>query len=196
MPGEITQLLAELQAGDPHAESRLASLVYDELHRMADRCVRREAANPSFQATMLVHDAFLQLVNQEDRNWQNRSHFFAVAAQLMRRILVDYARTRKAAKRGGRQPRVALDENIVITDDNCEQVLAIDQALTRLAQRDSRLARVVELRFFAGMTEEEIAGILGISTRQVKRDWSVAKAWLHGELSGNDSDDGGPVATS
>ncbi|HWY02450.1 MAG TPA: ECF-type sigma factor, partial [Candidatus Acidoferrum sp.] len=132
MPGEITQLLAELQAGDPHAESRLASLVYDELHRMADRCVRREAPNPSFQATMLVHDAFLQLVNQEDRNWQNRSHFFAVAAQLMRRILVDYARTRKAAKRGGRQPRVALDENIVVTDDNCEQVLAIDQALTRL----------------------------------------------------------------
>jgi len=195
MPSEITELLGKLRDGDAEAKSRLASLVYDELHRIADAYIRREAANPSFQPTMLVHDAFLQLVNQADRNWENRSHFFAVAAQAMRRILVDYARSRKAAKRGGAQPKVEIDENFMGDAQDYERVLVIDEALSRLARRDERLARVVELRFFAGMTEEETGGVLGISSRQVKRDWAIAKAWLRGDLSGKQTDDAGPVAT-
>jgi RNA polymerase sigma-70 factor (ECF subfamily) len=196
MKGEITQLLADLRCGDHQAESRLASLVYDELHRIATRYMHGEKPNQSLQASMLVHDAFLQMVGQEERNWQNRSHFFAVAAQLMRRILIDYARSRNAQKRGGYHARVELDENLVVSDQNCAKWLVIDQALNRLAERDLRLSRVVELRFFAGMTEQEVAEVLGISVRQVKRDWSVAKGWLHGELSGTkDDNDSGPLAT-
>jgi RNA polymerase sigma-70 factor, ECF subfamily len=193
-PGEITELLAEVRDGKTAAKSRLAVLVYDELHRIASCYMRRERPDHSLQATLLVDDAYLNLVNQEDRNWQNRSHFFAVAAQLMRRILIDHARNRNAAKRGGGRPEVQLDDALVIAEDKFEELLAVDQALTHLAEVDPRLAQIVEMRFFAGLTEDEIAEALGISLRTVKRDWQVAKAWLHGELSGIPTDDLGPVA--
>ena len=193
-PGEITELLGEMRDGKTAAQSRLAVLVYEELHRIASRYMYKERPDHSLQATVLVNDAYLYLVNQEDRNWQNRSHFFAVAAQLMRRILIDHARNRNAAKRGGGRAAVQLEDALVIADDRMEEVIAVDLALTRLAEWDARLARIVEMRFFAGLTEDEIAEALGISPRTVKRDWKVAKAWLHGELSGIATDDLRPVA--
>jgi RNA polymerase sigma factor (TIGR02999 family) len=193
---KITQLLAEVRGGNAEAESRLASVVYDELHRLAARYMRGERPNHSLQATILVHEAFIRLVDQDDRSWQNRSHFFAAAAQIMRRILIDYARNRRAEKRGGGQPVVQLDDAMVFSDDNCEEWIAVDQALDRLAERDARLARIVEMRFFVGLTEEEIGEVLGVSPRTVKRDWKVAKAWLHGELSSVKTDDSGPMAAS
>jgi RNA polymerase sigma factor (TIGR02999 family) len=146
--------------------------------------MRGERPEHSLQATVLVHEAFVRLVAQNDRSWQNRSHFFAAAAQTMRRILIDYARKHRAEKHGGGQPKVPFDEAIAFSNDNYEEWIAVDQALSRLAKRDARLARIVELRFFAALTEEEIGEELGISVRTVKRDWKVAKAWLHGELSG------------
>jgi len=193
MPGEITELLAEVRDGNSASESRLAELVYDQLHGIADRYMRYERPDHSLQATVLVDDAYLHLVNQEDRTWQNRSHFYAVAAQVMRRILIDHARTRNAAKRGGGRAIIQLDDAVILTEDKCEELLAVDQALTNLGAWDPRLARIVEMRFFAGLTEEEIAEVLGVSSRTVKRDWQVAKAWLHGELTGNDR---GTVAES
>ena len=193
-PGEITELLGEVRDGKTDAQSRLASLVYDELHRIAACYMRRERPDHSLQATVLVNDAYLNLVNQEERNWQNRSHFFALAAQMMRRILIDHARNRKAAKRGGGLPEIQLDEALVIAEDKMEEVIAVDLALTHLAEWDPRLARIVEMRFFAGLTAEETAEALGISPRTVKRDWKVAKAWLHGELSGIAADDLRPMA--
>jgi RNA polymerase sigma factor (TIGR02999 family) len=183
-PGEITELLGEVRDGKTDAQSRLASLVYDELHRIAACYMSRERPGHSLQATALVNDAYLNLVNQEERNWQNRSHFFALAAQMMRRILIDHARNRRAAKRGGGAAEIRLDEALVIAEDKMEEVVAVDLALTHLAEFDPRLARMVEMRFFAGLTAEETAEALGISPRTVKRDWKVAKAWLHGELSG------------
>jgi len=185
MPGGITQLLAEVQGGDRSAESRLASLVYDELHRLADNYMHGERPGQTIQATILVHDAFLRLVDQEERSWQNRSQFFATAAVLMRRMLIDHARRRNAAKRGGPGLKLPLDEAMGVSDDHCEELIALDEALTRLSEWDPRLSRIVEMRFFAGLTEEEIGEALGISPRTVKRDWQVARAWLHGELSHN-----------
>lgn len=193
---EITALLGEVQRGNAEAQSRLASLVYDELHRLAAGYMNRERAGHSLQATVLVDEAFIRLVDQNDRSWQNRTHFFAAAAQIMRRILIDYARNRRAEKRGGVQARVPFDDAVAFSDDNLEEWIEVDQALSRLADRDSRMARIVELRFFGGLTEEEIGEALGISPRTVKRDWKVAKAWLHGELSGIKKDDPGAMATS
>jgi len=190
MPDEITQLLAELRGGNRDAESRLASLVFDELHRMAAGYMRQERSDNSLQATILVHDAFLRLVNQEDRTCENRSHFFAIAARMMRQMLIDHARSRKAAKRGGGKARLPLDDALAMTDDRVEDIIAIHEALTHLAERDARLAKTVELRFFGGLTDEETADVLGVSSRTVKRDWQVARAWLHGELSGGRDDDG------
>jgi RNA polymerase sigma-70 factor, ECF subfamily len=191
---EITRWLAEIHQGNVEAQSRLASVVYDELHRLAAHYMHRERPDHSLQATALVDEAFVRLVDQDDRSWQNRTHFFAVAAQVMRRILIDYARNRRAEKRGGGQPMVQFDDAIVFTNDNCEEWIAVDQALDRLAGRDPRLARIVELRFFVGLTEEETGEVLGISTRTVKREWKVAKAWLHGELSCVKPNDSGPMA--
>jgi RNA polymerase sigma factor (TIGR02999 family) len=190
MPGEITQLLDHIRAGDSTAESRLAELVYDDLHRMAQRYMRQERRENSMQATALVHDAYLRLVNQNEQTWQNRSHFFAVAARLMRQILIDHARARHAQKRGGPRVHLPLEDVVVVSDDRLDEILAVDEALTRLAARDERLARMVELRFFGGLTEEEAAEALGISPRTVKRDWQVAKAWLYGELRSKDSAEG------
>jgi RNA polymerase sigma-70 factor, ECF subfamily len=186
---EITQLLGEIRGGNVEARSQLALAVYDELHRLAAYYMHGERANHSLQATLLVDEAFMRLVAQSDRNWQNRSHFFAAAAQTMRRILIDYARRRRAERRGGAQARVPLDDLVAFSSDNCEMWIAVDQALNRLAERDPRLAKVVELRFFAGLTEEEIGEALAISARTVKREWKVAKAWLHAELSSIQPDD-------
>jgi RNA polymerase sigma-70 factor, ECF subfamily len=188
-PQQITKLLAQVQEGDEGAQSRLASLVYDELHRIAAAYMCHEQPTQTLQATVLVHDAFLRLVNEADRTWQNRTHFYAVAAYHMRLMLVDHARGRKAAKRGGCMPKMQLDEVIVACDEDWEALYDIDKALHRLAEFDSRLAKVVELRFFAGMTEEEIGEVIDLSERQVKREWQVAKRWLAAELSSYHDDD-------
>jgi len=182
--GEITRLLAELKEGNREAESRLLEAVYPELRRIAARYLRAERPGHTLQATALVNEAYLQIVGQQDKGFQNRSHFFAVAAQLMRRILVDYARQRNAQKRDGGRQRVELTEVFGIADERLDEVIQIDAALTRLAEWDPRQCRVVELRFFGGLTEEEAAEVLGISARTVKRDWNMARAWLHGELNG------------
>jgi RNA polymerase sigma factor (TIGR02999 family) len=196
MPRGITQLLIELRKGQASAESELAGLVYTELHRMAARYMQQERPGHSLQPTILVHDAYLRLVGDEDRSWENRSHFFAVAARLMRRILIDHARSRNAAKRGGPQANLPLDDALVISEDRMDEVLMVDEALTRLAERDPDLTKIVELRFFAGLTDEEIAEALGISPRTVKRRWQVAKAWLHAELCSDNDKDSGAVGAA
>jgi RNA polymerase sigma factor (TIGR02999 family) len=145
--------------------------------------MHRERPDHSLQATVLVDEAFIRLIGTGDRNWQNRAHFFAAAAQVMRRILIDYARTHRAEKRGGGMGKVELEKAAVFSNERCEEWIAVDQALGRLAQRDARMARIVELRYFAGLTEEEVAEALEISSRTVKRDWKVAREWLRADLS-------------
>jgi RNA polymerase sigma factor (TIGR02999 family) len=184
-PGDITQLLQDLKGGRAGAESELVGLVYRELHDIADRLMRAERPGHTLQPTALVHEAYLRLVTVNHQNWQNRTHFFAVAAQIMRRILVDYARVRHANKRGGRLQRVDLDQPLLQVEDNCEELIAIDEALTRLASWDARQSRIVELRFFVGLSENDIAEALQVSTRTVRREWKIARAWLYGELSLN-----------
>jgi RNA polymerase sigma factor (TIGR02999 family) len=179
---EITELLLRVRGGDSDAQSSLAEVVYGELHRMAKRYMRFERPDHTLQPTVLVHETYLQLVAAVDRDWQNRTHFYAAAAQSMRRILIDYARARSAAKRGGRQVRLTLEDTITLTNQRCEELLALDEALNRLAAMDLRQSRIVELRFFGGLTEEEIAKVLNVSARTVKRDWMTAKGWLHSEL--------------
>ncbi|HTS69993.1 MAG TPA: sigma-70 family RNA polymerase sigma factor [Terriglobia bacterium] len=181
-PGEVTNLLIQLKNGNQEAESRLVPLVYAELRRLAARYMRGERPGHTLQATALVHEAYLRLAGEKEIDWQNRAHFFAVAAKLMRRILVDHARAKRARKRGGADQNVTLDEAIVVQPEPRHQFLVLDEALQRLAERDPRQARIVELRYFAGLSEEEAADVLGISVRTVKRDWSVARAWLYQEL--------------
>jgi RNA polymerase sigma factor (TIGR02999 family) len=181
-PGDVTQLLLGLKSGDPAAESQLLEVVYGELRGIAGRMMRRERQDHTLQATALIHEAYVHLVDQRGKDWQNRAHFFGVSAQVMRRILVDHARTRRTKKRGGGQPKVSLDEALPLSIEQSDEVLALDEALSRLAQFDPRQSRVVELRFFGGLTDEEAAEVLGVSSRTVKRDWVVAKAWLYGEL--------------
>jgi RNA polymerase sigma factor (TIGR02999 family) len=185
--GDITVLLAGLRQGDRAAESQLASIVYGELRRIAARFMRRERSDHTLQATALVNDAYLKLMAQ-DKDWQNRAHFFAVASSLMRRILVDHARSHQAAKRGGGAMKVDLDQpdansGVIFTPERSEQMLALDEALSRLNKMDERQFRIVEMRFFGGMTDQQIAEVLGISIRTVVREWVLARAWLHSELS-------------
>jgi RNA polymerase sigma-70 factor, ECF subfamily len=181
-PGDVTVLLHQVKAGDSAAESRLLELVYPQLRKIAGQYLRRERTGHTLQATALVNEAYVQLAGQMDKDWQNRSHFYAVAAQSMRRILVDYARQRNAAKRDGNRQQVELTDAMAVATDRLDDILAIDEALSRLAEFDPRRSKVVEMRFFGGMTEEEAAEVLGVAPRTVKRDWNVAKAWLHGEL--------------
>jgi RNA polymerase sigma-70 factor (ECF subfamily) len=183
--GDVTQLLADLENGLPHVASQLMPLVYDELHRVARNQMRRERGDHTLQATALVHEAYLRLVHQPERTWQNRAHFIGVAACVMRRILVDHARARQTAKRGSMAERVPLEEPLLLTDEQSDELVALDEALERLARFDARQGRVVELRFFGGLTVEETADALGISPKTVKRDWNVARAWLHREVSRN-----------
>ena len=179
---EVTNLLIQLTLGDRAAEERLLPLVYAELRRMAANYLRRERADHTLQATALVHETYLRLIEVHAVDWQSRSHFFALAATLMRRILVDHARAHAARKRGGSRDSINLDEVFVFTAPRSEQLIALDDALNRLGQRDPRQGQIVELRFFGGLSEEEVAAHLGISTRTVKRDWRMAKAWLYKEL--------------
>ena len=179
---EISQLLIEWGRGDQEALDRLMPLVYDELRRLATRHLRRERPDHTLQTTALVHEAYLALVGQRQANWQNRAQFFAIAAQLMRRILVDYARSHRAAKRGGDYIKLSLDEAAALPDEKSAELLALDEALDRLAAVDPQQSRVVELRVFGGLSVEETAAALDISPRTVKREWSMAKAWLHQQL--------------
>jgi RNA polymerase sigma-70 factor (ECF subfamily) len=182
-PPDITELLEHLSAGKEHALDDLLPLVYGELRRQAARYLRRERQNHTLQPTALVNEAFIKLVDQRNVRWQNRAHFFGVAAQAMRRIVIDHARTKQRIKRGGVQQAVTLDENLIAVDAKLVDVLALDEVLTRLAAVDERQARVVELRFFGGLSVEETAEVMDISPATVKREWSMAKAWLYNELS-------------
>ena len=179
----VSQLLIAWGQGDEAALEQLTPLVYDELHRLARRYMRRESPGHTLQTSALVNEAYLRLIDQRNVSWQNRSHFFGIASQLMRRILVDHARTKKRAKRGGSDVRVSLTEATVVAKNKELDVVALDEALERLAQLDEQQSKVVELRFFSGLTVEETAEVMGISKATVKRDWSMAKAWLHRELS-------------
>jgi RNA polymerase sigma factor (TIGR02999 family) len=181
-PGEITQLLDQLSHGDPAAEDRLVPLVYKGLHQLAARFMRGERQGHTLQPTALVHEAYLKLIDQRRVKWQSRSHFYRIAARLMRRVLVDHARQAKARKRDG-GCKIPLEPSFIYVDEQPHELLAIDEVLGRLAHLDPRQAEVVELRFFGGRSEEEIAEILGVSVRTVKRDWRVARAWLYAELS-------------
>jgi RNA polymerase sigma-70 factor, ECF subfamily len=153
-------------------------LVYQELHRLAHKHIRKERPGHTLQTSALVNEAFVRLVDQKDVHWQNRTHFFAIAAQMMRRILVDYARSRRYAKRGGNARQVTLNEELIMSDQRSEEVVALDEALGELANIDERKGRVVELRFFGGLSIEETADVLSVSPGTVMRDWTLAKAWL------------------
>jgi RNA polymerase sigma-70 factor, ECF subfamily len=179
---EVTLLLSALTRGDDGAATKLIPVVYDELRRLAGSYMRRERVDHTLQATALVHEAYLKLVEQRSVDWQSRAHFFGVAAQLMRRILIDHARGHTRQKRGGEQRKVSLDEAFVFSEKQADELLAVDDSLNRLAEIDPRQARVVELRFFGGLSVEEAAEVLGVSPKTVKRDWSVAKAWLYADL--------------
>ena len=186
VPGEVTRLLGELRRGSPDAEAKLVPLVYQHLHRLAAHYMRRERPNHTLQATALLNEAYIRLVSQEKTEWQDRAHFFAVAAGLMREILVDYARKQNAGKRGGLMEKLPVDEILNFSPGKSRQLEDLDNALRSLEKFDPQQGRIVELRFFGGLTVEETAEVLGISERTVKRDWSLARAWLHGELSGRD----------
>ncbi|MDQ3136846.1 MAG: sigma-70 family RNA polymerase sigma factor [Gemmatimonadota bacterium] len=179
---DITALLADWQRGDAGAVDRILPLVYDELRRIAHRQLRVERPGHTLSTTALVHEAYIKLVDQTRAQWADRGHFLAVAAGAMRRILVDYARRDQAAKRGGGQHPVTFDDALSLTEDRADTLVAVDEALTRLAALDERLSRVVECRFFGGLTEEETATALQVTARTVRRDWVKAKGWLYQEL--------------
>jgi RNA polymerase sigma factor (TIGR02999 family) len=171
-----------LAAGDQEAAAELVPLVYEELRRLAARRLRHERPNHTLQTTALVHEAYVKLAGQRDANWQNRAQFFGVASQVMRRILVDYARGKQRIRRGGKQQKVSLDNVLLVSPDRSEEVLAVHESLSRLEMLDARQARIVELRYFGGLTVEEVAEVLGISAKTVMRELNVAKAWLYGDL--------------
>jgi RNA polymerase sigma-70 factor, ECF subfamily len=179
---QISQLLVDWSKGNSFALEQLFPLVYDELRRMARRYMRRQPSGHTFQTTELIHEAYLKLAKQEENEWQNRAHFFGVAAQAMRHILVDYARTKQSQKRGGWQERVTLSENAMISSEHSNEMVALDDALKQLALLDERKSRVVELKFFGGLTIEEIAEVLKVSPETVKRDWRFSRTWLLREL--------------
>jgi RNA polymerase sigma factor (TIGR02999 family) len=189
-PQEATRLLAARGDGDKQELAALMPMVYDELRRLAHHHLGRERAGHTLQTTALVHEAYLRLVGQKEARWQNRAQFIAVASQMMRRVLVDYARARGFAKRGGGERRVSLDEAMVVSDERAADVVALDEALNALAQFDERKSRMVELRFFGGLSIEETAEVLGVSPGTVMRDWTLAKAWLQREISTGHRDEG------
>lgn len=176
---DVTELLVSYRGGDHAALEKLTPLVYEELHRIARNHLRHERAGHTLQATALVHEAYMRLLAQREANWQNRAHFLAIGAQMMRRILLDYARQRHAKRRGGGQPKVSLDEALVISEERSADLVALDEALERLAAVDPQQARIVELHFFGGLTMKEIAEVLGCEETTVHQEWRMAKAWLH-----------------
>ena len=179
---DITMLLAQLSDGKRDVVDSLMPLVYDELHAMADRQMRGERSSHTLNSTALVHEAYLKLVDQNRVSWQNRAHFFAIAAQAMRRILINYAQARIAQKRGGGQVLATFNEEEVVRETRAEELIALDGALERLKELSERQCKVVEFRFFAGLTQEEIAEVLDVSVPTVRRDWRLARAWLSREL--------------
>lgn len=183
--GEITKLLVAWSEGDERALEALTPLVHDELHRLARRYMRGERPDHVLQTTALINEAYLKLIDWKNVRWQNRAHFFGVAAQMMRRILVDHARSRNYAKRGGGARVISLDETAIVSPERSPEVLELDDALKSLEQCDTRMSRIVELRFFGGLNVEETAEVINVSPRTVMRDWSLARAWLYRELSRN-----------
>jgi RNA polymerase sigma factor (TIGR02999 family) len=181
-PADITEILAAASAGDADAANQLAPLVYAELRRRAASLMRRENSDHTLEATQLVHDAYVKLVQQERASWTDRNHFFAVASQTMRRLLVDHARGRQRRKRGGGQVKLSLDEGLGLSVESDPDVLALDDALNRLQELDPRQARLVELRFFAGLTMAEAAEVRGMSKRAAEAEWTMVSAWLRREL--------------
>lgn len=195
-PHDVTALLLSWSAGDKDAPARLMPLVYEELRRLARGYLRRERADHTLQPTALVNEAYLRVVDQTRVSWENRAQFFGLAARLMRNILVDHARERAAQKRGGdgnnQAPRLSLDETRMSIEDRAAELVALDEALESLAKFDERKSKVVEMRFFGGLSVEETAAALGVSDKTVMREWRIAKMWLHREL----SDEGGKVDES
>lgn len=180
---DITGILREWSAGSPRAFDELMPLVYDELHRQASRYLRRERPGHTLETTGLINEAYIKLVGQQNVDWQNRAHFFGIASQAMRRILVDHAKTRHREKRGGAIENIPIEEAFyVVSDEKSVDLIALDEALSRLAEIDERQARIVELKFFSGLSVEETAEVLHLSPATIKRDWNVAKAWLFSEM--------------
>lgn len=179
---EVTALLLQWRSGDKTALDKLTPLVYEELRRLAHGYIKRERPDHTLQTTALVHEAYLRLVDQEDIRWQNRAHFFAVSAQVMRHILVDYARKSRSRKRGGSAQRVSLDEGAIVSRERASELVELDDALQRLAESHPRRSKLVELRYFAGLNNQDAAEVLKISEATVERDWRFAKAWLYREL--------------
>ena len=179
--GEVTQLLNNMAKGDSGAAEKLLPLVYSELHRLAASYMRRERPDHTLQATALINEAYLRLT-KEDGEWNSREHFIGMAANVMRHVLVDYARAHKAKQRDGGMKRVELKEDLAISPEKIEEVVALDEALTRLEHLQPRQGKVVEMRYFGGLSVEQIASLLGVSERSVKRDWSLARIWLFREL--------------
>ena len=179
---DVTSLLKKLADGNQEAATKLIPVIYHELHRLAVGHLRHERPDHTLQPTALVHEAYIKLVAQRNADWQSRTHFFAVASQLMRRILVDYARRQLRAKRGGREAKLSLEEVLLVSPNRPDKMLALDESLTRLEKMDARQGRIVELRYFGGLTVDEAAEILNVSPTTVRREWTSAKAWLYGEL--------------
>jgi RNA polymerase sigma factor (TIGR02999 family) len=186
---EVTDLLLAWSQGDDSALEKLLPLVYDELHRLAHHYMGGEHAGHTLQTTALVNEAYLRLIDSSRVRWQNRAHFFAVSAQLMRRVLVDFARSRNYRKRGGGAIQVSLDRALEVSAERGRELIALDEALTALAASDERASRVVELRYFGGLSLEETAEVLQVSSETVRRDWNWAKVWLVREISGESPDE-------
>ena len=183
IPGEVTRLLDQWGQGDRQALNEVIPLVYDELRRLAHRHMAHERAGHTLQATELVNEVYLKLKDARGARWENRTQFFTVAAQMMRRILVDYARRHARAKRGGGAQKVTLDDAMLVSHEKADEMLALDEALTKLEQFDQRKSQIVILRFFAGLTVEETAEALSVSVETIFREWRLTRAWLHSELS-------------
>ena len=180
---EITEMLRKWTDGKDEVSEELLTIVYNELHRQAARFLRHERPNHTLQTTALIHEAYMRLIDQRDVEWESRSHFFAIAARVMRRVLVDYARSRNRGKRGGGIEDIPLEDVVELgTPAPTTDLVALNEALNRLEAEDERLVRIVELRYFSGLTLEETADILGISRTTVAQDWAIARAWLHSEL--------------
>ena len=186
---EVTLLLGEWSGGGQDALEKLIPLIQPELHRLAHHYMSRERPGQTLQTTALLNEAYLRLVDNPRRDWQNRTHFVAAASQLMRRIMVDRARERRALKRGGDAMKVSLDEAVIVSEERAEELLALDEALEKLAAQDPRKGQIVELRYFGGLTTEETADFLKISHRTVRREWRMAKVWLYCALSGEEPDE-------
>lgn len=184
-PHQVTRLLNQWSEGNEFALEQLMPIVYDELRIMARRYMNNQARGHTWQTTELIHEAYLKIAKNDDQTWQNRAHFFGVASKIMRHILVDYARAKHSLKRGGNEMNLTLDENAVISDDNSDEIIALNDALEGLNKLDERKSRVVEMKFFGGLEMEEIAEVLRVSTVTVNRDWQFARNWLLKEISRN-----------